>query len=663
MPKPYPIHHSIAFLILPILLILSITPITQAVPPPKDPFADTRNTPESLLFGCNGVSNPHILYYPDGWRQCVYITNQRLGSRLVRPSASPQNVEKVRGQRNFAQPDAEIDEILSYGITPMLLICNSPGWANITGHDNHAYGYKPEFYGDFEDYCREVAERYKGKVHLYQIWNEPNGYGWHTHDGFNHADEYYPMLYHGYKGFKKGDPDAIVLMGSLDDRAGNGHYMLNMIYDIRKKENPGERFFDGVTLHPYDFDIKNKEQKIRRIHDIMAANGDGDLPIYVTEYGWRTSNDDKKSGCLRQTLELFQNPDLPYLKGCIHLAQSDFEGEPGFGFSNENFQPNKAFYTFQGTPRFGASPPCQIEWKPLDGQTVQITWKTVLPAKSTLDCYKVEPDLHYSRFSQGGDSIDPGTKNEGPRPFLDPVKKIREEAKALNAKNGTGNLSMTIDSATEFRATLKGFEPGGIYEFTIKTITVDGKEYETPAPYFIYMPGKAIQNSDFERGTFMGIAHGWRAWGSGLYTDGEVFPDAVIPWGAHAQVIFGVPSRGDELKLDNAAYSWFTTEAGKTYKVSAQCANVSIGEATPVLARIGLDPTGGEVLDSKKIQWGDWQTLTREWQVLSHETQATGPLMTAVIQTRDKSGIKPDDKTSRPAMMFDQVEVTAMERD
>ena len=118
----------------------------------------------------------------------------------------------------------------------------------------------------------------------------------------------------------------------------------------------------------------------------MVKNGDADLPMFITEYGWRTgdSGDHKKQEWLRQTLEMYQEPDLHFLKGAIHLCLSDFEGEPGFGLMNENLRPRESFNVFQGTPRFGASPPHTIDWKPLGEGKIEVTWRTVLPVESSL---------------------------------------------------------------------------------------------------------------------------------------------------------------------------------------------------------------------------------------------------------------------------------------
>jgi len=596
-----------------------------------------RETPQSLLFGINMVANPHILYYPRGYQESVYKTLDRIGGTMVRLCASPRDDERIRGKRDFSELDEDVDMVLRHGMEPMMLICNTPTWAlpveQIPGYDEvrdwpeekrnewlgkftHQYPYRTELFPEFADFCRELATRLKGKVHLYQLWNEPNGCSWHFHDGYNHADEYVPFLAVAYRAIKEVDPDALLLMGSLDDKDGYGHIFLNMYYDIRDKEYGGKRLCDGVTFHPYDEDIPHKKWKIKRLRDIMVKNGDADLPMFITEYGWRTgdSRDHQKQEWLRQTLEMYQDPDLQFLKGAIHLCLSDFEGEPGFGLMDENLRPRESFNVFQGTPRFGASPAHTIAWRPLEDGKIEVSWKTVLPAESVLTLKET-------------DGQSPGGKE---REFTTPV-------------------------GTENRAEIGGLRPGAAGSFRIETRTADtGKTYTTTA-YPMRVPGAEVFNGDFDEGFFAGIGEGWRIEGEGLCTDAGVFPGLDLPKGEHGQVVFAVPER--KIRLNSSAHTWVSAEPGVRYELQVLLADASHDSNARTMARIGIDPDGGSERNGGTTIWSDWMPLDKGWQPVTVRASASGTLMTVFVEAKAE-GIG---QSGRPAVAFDSVEVREVE--
>lgn len=576
-------------------------------PQSRPSYESTRWTPQSLIFGCNAVSNPHILHYPAGYLESVYESLNRLGGTMVRPSASPMNVMRTRGGRDWAKVDKEIDLILSYGQEPIILICNSPGWASVTGKDTHAYPFKDEFLPDLEEYCKDLAARFRGRVKLYQLWNEANGFGWHTHDGYNHADEYYPMLAPVYRGLKAGDPDSVLMLSSVDDSEGHGHIWVEMIYELHAKHHPDERLWDAVSMHPYSKDIGEKERKIRRMHDLMARYGDGDLPIFITEYGWRMAEQEyRRKPLVRETLLLYQKPDLDYLAGAIHLAITDFEGEPGFGLTDENLRPHESYHVFRGTPRFGASPASWVEWKPVGGNTIDVRWKTELPATCVFHL----------------------------------------------AAPGSATASFDVPAGTEHALLLKDLQPGGRYLFRITTHTVaEGKTF-TSWRDTLYVPDAAVQNGGFEEGFVGGIGHGWRITGDGLCTDGGVWPVRRFREGEHAQVVFGVPER--PIKLNSVAGTWVTAEPGREYTAEVRLSRASVNTEAPVRGRIGLNPSGAEGMMRSTV-WGEWVDLEDAWKPASVSAAAKGDLLTVLIQI---AGGADSPANSRPAGAFDSVTVT-----
>jgi hypothetical protein len=583
----------------------------SAAPVPAD--RSPEEPEKSLLWGCNMVANPFILRHPEGYREDVYRKLAEMGSTMVRIVASPREVELIRGRRDWSDLDRHLELAEKYGIEPMVLIVNTPPWAlppeiNTLpeGADpTYQYPYDEPYYPDWIDFNRELAERTKGRVHLFQVWNEANGFGWHTHDGFNHADEYFPMLTRAYDAIKGVNPEATVLLTSLDDAEGNGHYFLEMIYDLREASGR-DQVFDGVTVHPYDMDLERKKEKLLRMHRLMAEHGDGDLPIYITEYGWRMpANDPRKSELVKETLELYQDPELHFLKGAIHLSLGDFRGEPGFGFTDENLREKNSYNAFQGAVRFGASPAYDFR---VDGNMVR--WKTRLPAISEVS----RPGKRW-RTSQG-------TEHEMPH---------------LPVNGG----------------------PGHYVDYRVSTVTEDGRRWQGH-PVKVWRMGSLLANGDFVHCWEAGVAEGWQFTGTGMATDAAVWPTTRIRQN-HSQVLFGVPER--DIPLDAQLSQTLIAapanpgRAGyhvKSAKVSAR--EASFGDDVNVEARIGLEFLDVE-FEVESQFWSDWTELYRFDSDLNIDVPAEtrGSTVRLVLEVRQ---IGEASDGARPAAAFDDAVLT-----
>ena len=162
---------------------------------------------------------------------------------------------------------------------------------------------------DFFDFCGALAERYKGQVHAWQVWNEPNlsrEWGELTPDPAG----YVAMLKGCYTAIKAADPDAIIVSAGLaptgtqppaampDDQylqemyaAGGAEY-----FDVLGLNAPGfkaapEISPDEAENNP-ELDIGNNRRFVfRHVEDmrrIMVENGDAATQIAILEMGWTT---------------------------------------------------------------------------------------------------------------------------------------------------------------------------------------------------------------------------------------------------------------------------------------------------------------------------------------------------------------------------------------
>jgi hypothetical protein len=143
-------------------------------------------------------------------------------------------------------------------------------------------------------FANYLANAFGQSVNAYEIWNEEDGSpGW-----TGTPAQYVSLLAAAYPAIKSANPNATVILGGL---AANDYPYLQLLY----KAGAGP-YFDAVGVHtddacsltsPYGFAYNPGTNLINRwsflgfttVHSVMAANGDAAKPIYMTEFGWSTT--------------------------------------------------------------------------------------------------------------------------------------------------------------------------------------------------------------------------------------------------------------------------------------------------------------------------------------------------------------------------------------
>jgi len=83
------------------------------------------------------------------------------------------NIEKIRkNDFQWTEPDIQVDKINKAGLGSIARLDNQPDWAR-KDKIFPASG-PPDNMEDWKDFVQQLAERYKGKIQIYEIWNEPN---------------------------------------------------------------------------------------------------------------------------------------------------------------------------------------------------------------------------------------------------------------------------------------------------------------------------------------------------------------------------------------------------------------------------------------------------------------------------------------------------------
>ena len=188
----------------------------------------------------------------------------------------------------------------AHGLRLMTRLSNPPAWSR----SDPAAGDRapPDDFQDFVNYAIAVAERYRGRITHYQIWNEPNIYPEWGNAPIDPAG-YAELLCRAYEALKAVDPNIVVISGAIAptiamdvSRDLSDLVFLQLLYD-----HGGGDCFDVLSAQGYGLRSGPSDRRLRATsvnvarhtyyRDIMARNGDAHKPIWLSEAAWNATLD------------------------------------------------------------------------------------------------------------------------------------------------------------------------------------------------------------------------------------------------------------------------------------------------------------------------------------------------------------------------------------
>jgi hypothetical protein len=260
------------------------TPVTTpGVPAGASPGADgepARAAPTWPLFGFAG----HPMW--DSPAQALAALDMLAADHIpvLRLDVSWRSAEPFAGTYQYLDKlDAIVDGAAARKIQLIISILETPGWAN-GGADAWT---PPTRVDDYARFAGRLAERYRGRILGWEIWNEPDlpDY-WRPKPS---APAYAALLLAASAAIRSADPAAKVVAAGAT--FGNFAFMQGL-YDAGARGS-----FDAMAVHPYTLtrapdDTSDRAHSLVAIlddaHQVMTASGDGDVPIWITELGWAT---------------------------------------------------------------------------------------------------------------------------------------------------------------------------------------------------------------------------------------------------------------------------------------------------------------------------------------------------------------------------------------
>jgi hypothetical protein len=246
-------------------------------------------------------------------------------------------------------------------------VVGSPAWAN---GGSSSIAAPPVNDADYATFLSYLVNAFHGRVNAWEIWNEEASPNWWTGTPAQFAS----LLAAAYPAVKSADPRAMVILGANDPT------FLSTLYADGAKND-----FDAVAVHtdtacdvasPYVYEYNQDTTTVNQyfflgftgIHALMAANGDGAKPIYMTEIGWSTTPAECTTGAwagqklagvtpaiqatyLQQAYHCLAQPQFSYVKAAmwfeLYNVGTTTDQLDNYGLLNADFSPKPSFGAFQ----------------------------------------------------------------------------------------------------------------------------------------------------------------------------------------------------------------------------------------------------------------------------------------------------------------------------
>lgn len=360
MPIRLPRHRAWRVTALVVLASLLVVAVIRATAP-DDPVRVDQAMPTATRERCPDLG----MAAPMSWEdmpaadfRAMVAEMDTLGVSRIRLGVVWRDIESSPGVLRWEALDERISIARDAGMQPLLLIHTTPDW--VQGFGVIGSGAAAEY----ARFAGQVAERYRGTVEGYEIWNEPNlARFWPTPS----VESYAEMLTLTAPLLRRIDPGAEVVSAGLapaEDRAG---YSIELERYLRELyELDALRDVTAVGIHPYSFPELpsgsarwNTFAQLPRIQAIMRNHGDDERQIWLTEYGAPSAGDEGVGTTMqaRMVVEALQlaaaNPHLGpiYMYTMYDIDLGSADPESHFGLLYGPGQPKPAFLELRDAAR------------------------------------------------------------------------------------------------------------------------------------------------------------------------------------------------------------------------------------------------------------------------------------------------------------------------
>jgi polysaccharide biosynthesis protein PslG len=163
---------------------------------------------------------------------------QQVGAKYLRCAFTWNAIEPDRGIYKWAFWDMLVDEAERANIQLIPYVAYTPEWA--AGTSDQFWKRPPTDPALYSDFMYQVARRYRGRIHSWEIWNEPDI----TEYWMGDANQFATLVRLAAAAIRRGNPDATLVLAGMSK--GPSPFFQSLV-----REHHIERYVDVVAMHGY----------------------------------------------------------------------------------------------------------------------------------------------------------------------------------------------------------------------------------------------------------------------------------------------------------------------------------------------------------------------------------------------------------------------------
>lgn len=203
------------------------------------PLTSDLSRPSVWSVGCETMDRDYADF--EKYKQYVGLT----GVGYARLQSGWAKTEKKKGEYDFAWLDKHVDGLLAQGVHPWICLC----YGNPV-YSNHGYDLDAKLFPDgpimdaWIKYVKAIVKRYRGKVTMYEVWNEPD-----NSKALDSYDLYANLFVRTAKAIREVDKDVkIAGFATCSPEIERGYYLPAL---KKIQELGGIKYLDYITYHAY----------------------------------------------------------------------------------------------------------------------------------------------------------------------------------------------------------------------------------------------------------------------------------------------------------------------------------------------------------------------------------------------------------------------------
>ena len=163
---------------------------------------------------------------------------QNVHARYLRCAFSWDAIEKSPGQYDWTFWDMLVKEAQRAGVELIPYVAYTPRWAAKAGDE--FWSQPPRDPASYADFMYKIVERYRGRIHSWEIWNEPDNLDYWKGSAAGYAE----LVREAATKMRHADPAVVLVLGGMSHGPGPFFKTLLSDYNIAG-------YVDVIAMHAY----------------------------------------------------------------------------------------------------------------------------------------------------------------------------------------------------------------------------------------------------------------------------------------------------------------------------------------------------------------------------------------------------------------------------